>query len=56
VRAAAFVTFVRRMSLIGTFVWLASAALAAEPKPDASIRNKSIEASVFLDDKIDGQQ
>jgi hypothetical protein len=27
-------------------------ALAADPKPDASIKNKIIEASVFLDDKI----
>jgi uncharacterized protein YndB with AHSA1/START domain len=28
------------------------AALAADPKPDASIKNKNIEATVFLDDKI----
>jgi hypothetical protein len=28
------------------------AALAADPKPDAAIKNKMIEASVFLDDKI----
>jgi hypothetical protein len=27
-------------------------ALAADPKPDASIKSRSIEASVFLDDKI----
>ena len=26
--------------------------LAADPKPDASIKNKNVEASVFLDDKI----
>ena len=31
---------------------LASAALAADPKPDAIIKNKNIEARVFLDDKI----
>ncbi|MGY4496495.1 hypothetical protein ACVWYH_000422 [Bradyrhizobium sp. GM24.11] len=31
---------------------LASPALAADPKPDAAIKNKNIEARVFLDDKI----
>lgn len=51
-RAAAFVTFVRRMSLVGAFACLTLPALAADPKPDASIKNKIIEASVFLDDKI----
>jgi Protein of unknown function (DUF3298) len=51
VRAAALATFVR-MSLIGAFACLAFPALAADPKPDASIKNKMIEASVFLDDKI----
>ncbi|THD52781.1 MAG: DUF3298 domain-containing protein [Bradyrhizobium sp.] len=28
------------------------AAFAAEPRPEAAIKNKSVEASVFLDDKI----
>jgi hypothetical protein len=52
VRVAAFVTFVRWISLAGIFACLAYPALAAEPKPDASIKTKSIEASVFLDDRI----
>ena len=34
------------------WVLLASPALAADPKPDASLKNKMIEANVFLDDKI----
>lgn len=29
-----------------------TAALAADPKPDAAIKNKAVEASIFLDDKI----
>ncbi|MGZ5871851.1 MAG: DUF3298 domain-containing protein [Bradyrhizobium sp.] len=32
----------------------AAAALAAEPRPDAAIKNKNLDASVFLDDKIKG--
>jgi hypothetical protein len=52
VRAAAFVTFVRRMSLVGAFACLSFPALAADPKPDAAIKNKIIDAGVFLDDKI----
>src|SRR4051794_25534702 len=31
---------------------LASPSLAADPKPDAVIKNKSIEARIFLDDRI----
>jgi hypothetical protein len=53
-RLAANATFVRRTGLvavIATFVSLASA-LAADPKPDAAIKNKNVEASVFLDAKI----
>ena len=50
-RAAAF-TFVRRMSLIGAFACLTFPALAADPKPDAAIKNKNLEANVYLDDKI----
>ncbi len=50
---AATVTFARRISLIGAAVCFATtAAFAAGPKPDATINNKSVEASVFLDDKI----
>ena len=40
------------MSLAGAFACLTLPALAADPKPDAAIKNKNIEASVFLDDKI----
>jgi hypothetical protein len=52
VHAATFITSVRRMSLVGAFACLAFSALAADPKPDAAIKTKIIEASVFLDDKI----
>jgi len=39
--------------LIGIFACLASlAALATEPKPDATIKNRNVEASVFLDARI----
>jgi hypothetical protein len=40
--------------LVGAVTCLASlaAAPAAEPRPDASIKTKTLEASVFLDDKI----
>jgi hypothetical protein len=40
--------------LIGAFACLASlaTAFAAEPKPDAAIKNKTVDASVFLDNKI----
>ena len=53
-RPAASVTFARRICLVGAVACFASlaAALAAEPKPDASIKNKSVEATVLLDDKI----
>lgn len=40
------------MSLVGVVACLVTPAMAADPKPDASIKNKNIEASVFLDDKI----
>jgi Protein of unknown function (DUF3298) len=53
VRRAAF-TFARRVFVIGALASFAMpmAALAADPKPDAIIKNKNIEASVVLDDKI----
>ena len=52
-RTAAFVTFARRIGLIGAVACFAAAtALAAEPKPDAAIKNKVIDAGVFLDDRI----
>jgi hypothetical protein len=46
--------FARRIFLMGalaSFV-MPAAILAADPKPDATIKNRNIEASVFLDDKI----
>ena len=51
-RATAFVTFARGMSLVGAFSCLTLPALAAEPKPDFAIKTRSIEATVSLDDKI----
>ncbi len=46
--------FARKMFLVGALAYLAlpAIALAADPKPDAAIRNKSIDATVLLDDKI----
>jgi hypothetical protein len=54
-RLAATVTFARRIGLFGAVACLAAnAALASDAKPDAAIKNKNVEASVFLDDKIKG--
>jgi uncharacterized protein YndB with AHSA1/START domain len=52
VHTAAFVTLVHRISLIGVFAWAIVPALAADPKPDALVKNRSVEATVYLDDKI----
>src|ERR1700730_1562593 len=51
---AAFVTFSRRICVVGALACFASlaAASAAEPRPDASIKNKIVDASVLLDNKI----
>jgi hypothetical protein len=50
---AAIMTFARSMGFIGVAACLALApALAAEIKPDAAIKNRNVEANVFLDDKI----
>ena len=52
-RPATSLTFARRTALIGALACLATAAaFAAEPKPDAAVKNRNIEASVLLDDKI----
>ena len=53
-RTIAFVTFARRLGLAGAIACAAalSPALAAEPKPDFSIKTKWVEASVTLDAKI----
>jgi hypothetical protein len=52
-RPAAF-TFARRTCLVGVLICFAApaTALAADPKPDAAIKNKTVDASVFLDGKI----
>jgi len=52
VRVAATITFVRAMCLAAAFACLSFPALADRPKPNASVKNRNIEASVFLDDKI----
>jgi hypothetical protein len=50
---SAIVTFARGTSLVGAVVWSAmAAAFAAEPKADAAIKNKNIDAAVLLDPKI----
>src|SRR5690242_3588332 len=46
------ISFARRALLIGGVFSLGAFALAAAPKPDASLKNKVIEANVFLDSKI----
>jgi peptidoglycan-N-acetylmuramic acid deacetylase PdaC-like protein len=53
-RSIAFVTFARRLGFAGAIACAAalSPALAAEPKPDFSIKTKWVEASVILDAKI----
>ena len=50
-RIAAF-HFAGRIFLIGAAAFLATLALAADPKPDAAIKTKAFEGNVFLDDKI----
>ncbi len=51
-RAARLMTPARIMGLAALLAGLCLPALAADPKPDATIKNASIEASVYLDDKI----
>jgi hypothetical protein len=50
----AALTFAREMCLMGLVACFATpaATLAADPKPDATIKNKNVEISVFLDGKI----
>ena len=51
--STATVTFARRMGFIAVAACLAFApSFAADPKPDAAIKNRNVEANVFLDDKI----
>lgn len=50
---SAIVTFAPRIGIVGAIACVATAAaFAAEPKADAAIKNKNIEAAVFLDPKI----
>jgi hypothetical protein len=51
-RAARSMTPARIMGLAGLLACLCLSARAADPKPDATIKNPSIEANVYLDDKI----
>jgi hypothetical protein len=52
-RPAAFVSSARRIGLVAGLACLASVAtLAADPRPDAAIKTKKVDVSVFLDDKI----
>jgi Protein of unknown function (DUF3298) len=53
-RGPAAFAFVPRTWFVAAVVCCASlaSAIAAEPKPDASIKNKTVNASVFLDDKV----
>jgi Protein of unknown function (DUF3298) len=53
-RPVASLTYARGACFIGALACLAllATARAADPRPDASIKNKSVEASVLLDDKI----
>ena len=47
----AAITFACRLCLAGALACVATT-VAAEPKPDAAIKTKEVEVSVFLDDKI----
>jgi hypothetical protein len=52
-RPAAAATFARRIGLIGAVAcFAATAAIAAEPRPDVSIMNKTVGATIFLDHKM----
>ncbi|MGY2844824.1 hypothetical protein ACVIHH_000732 [Bradyrhizobium sp. USDA 4518] len=51
-RADRLMTPARIMAFTGLLACLCLPAIAADPKPDASIKNASIEASVYLDDRI----
>jgi hypothetical protein len=45
-------TLLTCLTIVLAGVALVVPALAADPRPDAAIKNKNVEASVFLDDKI----
>jgi len=44
--------FAHNLFLVGGLAMLTAPALAADPKPDASLKNKLIDANVVLDDRI----
>jgi hypothetical protein len=44
--------FTRGIILIAAALWLAPPTFAANPKPDATVKTKAVEASVFLDNRI----
>ena len=48
----AAIRFAHNLFLVGGLAMLASSALAADPKPDAAIKTKIVDASVFLNDRI----
>jgi hypothetical protein len=52
VRPAVPPTLTRRLCLAGAILCLASPLFAGEPKPDASLKNKSFDGRVFLDDAV----
>ncbi|MDO9563658.1 MAG: DUF3298 domain-containing protein [Bradyrhizobium sp.] len=45
-------TYARRLGLAIACLASLTAAFAADPRPDASIKNKAVEASIFLGDRI----
>jgi hypothetical protein len=49
---SAAIYFARKIVLIGSAALLVWPALAADPRPDVSLKNKLIEANVFLDTRI----
>ena len=52
-RSPASLTFAHTIGFVGVLGCLmTTAAFAADPKPDAAVKNKTIDADVFLDDKI----
>ncbi|WGS18347.1 MULTISPECIES: RsiV family protein [unclassified Bradyrhizobium] len=51
-RAARITTPARILCLAGVLACLSLPARADDPKPDASVKNNSVEANVYLDDKI----
>jgi len=42
----------RRLILLAAITWLVAPALAADPRPEAALKTRAIDAKVFLDDRI----